>query len=91
MKSPTFLIAFLITLGSFLLVSQIPPVFSEPPTLVWDARYDGPGHVADGAADLALDESGNVYVTGSSEGDYVTIKYDSDGNEAWVARYVAPV
>jgi hypothetical protein len=39
-----------------------------------------------------VDSAGNVYVTGSSTGngtgsDYTTIKYDSDGNQLWVARY----
>ncbi|MCJ7831622.1 MAG: hypothetical protein MUP86_03795, partial [Dehalococcoidia bacterium] len=42
-----------------------------------------------------VDVSGNVYVTGWSYGsgtdyDYATIKYDTDGNEKWVARYDGP-
>jgi hypothetical protein len=47
-----------------------------------------------------LDAAGNVYVTGSSPGivdingfyhsDIVTIKYDTDGNEMWLARYNGP-
>jgi len=42
---------------------------------------------------LAIDGSGNTYVTGHSQGvdtginDYATIKYDSDGTDAWVTRY----
>ncbi len=48
--------------------------------LVWVARYDGPDNDHDGAAALAVDGSGNVYVAGHSSGgetaeDYVTIKY----------------
>jgi hypothetical protein len=39
---------------------------------------------ADVAADMALDASGNVYVTGSSVLDYGTVKYDVAGNEQWV-------
>lgn len=47
---------------------------------------------SDIAADLALDRNGNVYVTGQSDGigtskDIATVKYDTDGNEQWVARY----
>ncbi len=59
----------------------------------WVARYNGPGNTKDIASALALDPSGNVYVTGSSgEGspnlsDYVTVKYDTFGIERWVARY----
>ena len=62
---------------------------------LWVARYDGPGSDWDVALALALDESGNVYVTGGSYGagpsnDYATIKYDGDGKEVWVARYNGP-
>lgn len=47
---------------------------------------------SDIAAALALDEDANVYVTGQSDGigtskDIATVKYDTDGNEQWVARY----
>ncbi len=59
---------------------------------LWVARYNGPSNGADGATALALDESGNVYVTGQSLGsgriyDYATVKYDADGNEMWAARF----
>jgi len=62
---------------------------------LWVARYDGPGNYTDEAFAMALDGSGNVYVTGQSTGigtylDYATIKYDSSGNELWVARYDGP-
>ena len=61
----------------------------------WIARYDGPGQDSDIAEAIALDQSGNVYVTGFSVGsagdyDYATIKYDSAGQQQWVARYDGP-
>jgi hypothetical protein len=54
---------------------------------VWEDRYNSPGNGLDAAHALAMDDSGNVYVTGSSLYDYATIKYNPDGDTAWVARY----
>ncbi len=49
---------------------------------IWAARYEGPGNGTDDAYDLAVDDSGFVYVTGVSYGgsvsgtfDCTTIKY----------------
>jgi hypothetical protein len=61
----------------------------------WVARYNGPVNSSDGAIALAVDDAGNVYVTGESEGsgtsiDYTTVKYNSAGVEQWVARYNGP-
>jgi hypothetical protein len=62
----------------------------------WVARYyNSPGYASDQATDLAVDESGNVYVTGWSAdpatgNDYATIKYNSSGARSWVVRYSGP-
>ncbi|UCE38375.1 MAG: SBBP repeat-containing protein [Thermoplasmata archaeon] len=62
---------------------------------LWIARYSSPEGSGGRGLDIALDQSGNIYVTGGESGngtdtDSVTIKYDSDGNELWVARYNGP-
>ena len=62
---------------------------------LWVARYNGPGNYHDAASDVVLDAMGNVYVTGNSSGlvthaDFATVKYDTAGNELWVARYNGP-
>ena len=58
----------------------------------WVQRYNGTANGIDEAIAIAADNTGNVYITGRSQGsnsgfDYVTIKYDTDGNEEWVQRY----
>ncbi len=62
---------------------------------LWVARYDGPTSGTDQARELALDGSGNIYIVGYSQGsgpyfDYVTVKYDTSGNEQWIRRYDGP-
>jgi len=61
----------------------------------WVARYNGPANGSDVGSAITVDESGNVYITGYSDGsgtvnDYVTIKYNSSGTQLWVARYNGP-
>jgi len=63
---------------------------------LWVVYYNGAaGYNTDCLTDLCLDSQGNIYVTGyvdtdSTQEDYVTIKYNTDGEELWNAQYNYP-
>ena len=66
--------------------------FSPSGDLNWVSRYNGTDNGLDIAFGIALDSSGNVYVTGQSDGlgsaaDCVTIKYNSSGQMIWLKRF----
>ena len=59
---------------------------------VWVRRLHGIGNSYGFVSELALDDSGNVYVTGSCTDngavyDYTTIKYNSLGDSFWIKRF----
>ena len=64
-------------------------------TELWAKVKNGAANSSDSALALALDGSGNVYVTGQSHNgtnyDYLTVAYDSAGTELWAkAKNGAP-
>lgn len=67
--------------------------YSADGDTTWISRYNGPASNDDRASSLAVDNLGNVFVTGKSYGgsitnyDYTTIKYNSLGDSVWVNRY----
>ncbi|MDF7812052.1 SBBP repeat-containing protein [Hymenobacter sp. YC55] len=60
-------------------------------TEAWVARFSESGTVENEAKDMVVDAAGNVYVTGYSfrngSNDFATVKYSSDGQQLWSARY----
>ncbi|HVP36262.1 MAG TPA: SBBP repeat-containing protein [Terriglobales bacterium] len=74
----------------FLVLFLSVPLFAQEDT-GWVRTYSGP-YYGDWVTDLAVDNSGNVYVTGHSMRDdntteFATIKYYHNGDTAWVRRY----
>ena len=69
------------------------------PTLLiaqqWVNRVNGTGNGMDAITAMVVDKAGNVYVTGyafngTNDNDYVTIKYNTNGVQQWLAKYNGP-
>lgn len=66
--------------------------YSAAGAALWTNLFNGTGNGDDSPTALAVDASGNVYVTGDSIGsgsgyDYATIKYSSTGLPLWTNRF----
>jgi len=65
--------------------------YSNAGAPLWTNRYDGPANLSDEARAIAVDGSGNVFVTGPSSDsikeDYATIAYSNSGVPLWTNRY----
>jgi uncharacterized delta-60 repeat protein len=67
--------------------------YNSAGTFQWASRYNGPGNNQDYAYAVAMDDSLNIFVTGTSKGlsgtlfDIATVKYNAAGTELYVLRY----
>jgi hypothetical protein len=62
--------------------------------LIWQTNYTNSGAYRDQATDIALDDSGNVYLCGASyingnHFDFLVLKFDPSGNLLWDYTYNA--
>lgn len=67
--------------------------YNNSGTQQWASTFSGAANGSDFAQGVVADNSGNVYVTGiglnniSKGDDIVTIKYNSSGQQQWIATY----
>jgi len=64
--------------------------YGENGDTIWTRRYNS--GLNDIAQAMTIDKPGNIYITGYSDGngtedDFMTVKYDSSGNQKWAVRY----
>ncbi len=60
--------------------------------VIWTRRFDGGAVNYDEGVSIVADSSNRVFVTGysyktSANNDYLTIKYEANGDTAWIVRY----
>jgi 1,4-alpha-glucan branching enzyme len=58
---------------------------------LWTNRYTGPESTHSSGQAVAVDANGQVYVTGSTAGNYLTLAYSSTGQPLWTNQYRGPV
>lgn len=69
--------------------------YNSQGSLQWAARLNNAENNSDFANDLAVDSTGNVYVTGggryeASDYDIVTVKYNPSGEVLWIMHWIGP-
>ncbi len=69
--------------------------YSPAGELIWAASYSETASGYNMPHDLVVDADGNVFVTGESDSqagrrEFATVKYNSEGQVVWVARYDDP-
>ncbi len=92
MRWPFILLIVLSCFISFPIIGSALAAETVTSTLEWSAIFDGSVSNTENTRAMAVDNDGNVYVTGKSRpkvGDeyWLTVKYDKDLNEVWKASY----
>ncbi len=90
----------LTAIGLFFMLVSRPTLQSSAATAngpeLWSATYNGPDNLEDTIRAMAVDDQGNVYVTGvsqyatSNQSNIVTIKYSPAGVPLWTRIYDGP-
>ncbi|MBK7160163.1 MAG: SBBP repeat-containing protein [Ignavibacteria bacterium] len=68
----------------FIILSIMNDVSLSQVSREWISTYN---YNTEDAKAIEVDNSGNVYVTGTSGTDYATVKYNSSGVQQWASRY----
>ncbi len=61
--------------------------YSTVGQLLWQRTYGAAGNGPEEARGIALDSSGNIYATGTSQNGFVTLKFLPNGDTVWVRRF----
>lgn len=95
------IVSFVTIAAALMLLPGVRPSLAQQNQTLWVARHDGLASLNDVAFAIAVDSTGNSYVTGEicaatdpnypylgcTDFDWETVKYDTNGNALWSARF----
>jgi uncharacterized delta-60 repeat protein len=81
------------SLGTTSTAEDMATILYDPSgNVMWTRRYDGGAVNYDEGISIVADSSNRIFVTGysykgTSNNDYLTIKYEANGDTAWIVKY----